>query len=215
MMEIGTKRGKYKNYNYTSLLANPLVWQPNYFFGVILNSHHFIYKLRTRSIKERNKILEQCVEERTASLQREIKDRIRTEEALHQKTTLIKLHQEIAVAANKALTMEDAAQACIDKVCDYMRWPIGHVYLPSENSPTEMLSSSIWHLDDAKKFEEFQNITASYRFSTECWITRYCFSYKKTGLDYTSEKRKGVYSSKSSQTNWHRKWICFSCIVRR
>ncbi|MCH8126346.1 GAF domain-containing protein [candidate division KSB1 bacterium] len=128
------------------------------------------------------------MEERTASLQREIKDRIRTEEALHQKTTLIKLHQEIAVAANKALTMEDAAQACIDKVCDYMRWPIGHVYLPSENSPTEMIPSSIWHLDDAKKFEEFQNITASYRFSPNVGLPGTVLATKKP--DWTTLPKK-------------------------
>ncbi len=112
--------------------------------------------LRTRSIKERNKKLEQSVEERTASLQQEIRDRIRTEEALHQKTTLVKLLQEIAAAANEALTIEDATQACIDKICDYIEWPIGHVYLPSENSPTEMLPSSIWHLDDAKNLRNFR-----------------------------------------------------------
>jgi len=149
-----------------------------------------IYKLRTRSIKERNKKLEQCVQERTASLQRENKDRIRTEEALHQKTTLIKLHQEIAVAANKALTMEDAAQACIDKVCDYMRWPIGHVFFPSENSPTEMLSSSIWHLDDAKKFEEFQNIMASYRFSPNVGLPGTVLATKNR-IGYHFRKKKG------------------------
>ncbi len=42
-----------------------------------------------------------------------------------------------------------------------------------------MLSSSIWHLDDAKKFEEFQNIMASYRFSPNVGLPGTVLATKK------------------------------------
>ena len=68
-----------------------------------------------------------------------------------------------AAAANEASNVEDALQFCVTKVCEITGWPVGHVYLPVQDGTGELASSTIWHLDDAAKFEAFQRVTIATR----------------------------------------------------
>ncbi|MGB7926350.1 MAG: PAS domain S-box protein [Pyrinomonadaceae bacterium] len=89
----------------------------------------------------------------------DITERKRAEEALHQKTSLVRLLQLVAVAANEAATIEKAMQVSIDHVCAYTGWPVGHVYRLVEGLRDELASTGIWHLDDPKQFETFRKVT--------------------------------------------------------
>lgn len=94
---------------------------------------------------------------------RDVTDRWRAETALRQQTALVRLIQVVAVAANCASSSEDALQACLDGVCAHTGWPIGHVYFPTSDSPHDLVSAPLWHLDDPQRFAAFQQATTALR----------------------------------------------------
>lgn len=83
--------------------------------------------------------------------------RKRSEEVAKQKAKLIQLMQEVVKAANEALTVDDAMKVCLDKVCAYTGWPVGHVYLCEDEG--RLLPTKIWHSEDRGKFRNFIVIT--------------------------------------------------------
>jgi len=75
------------------------------------------------------------------------------------------LLQRITAAANEAETPEAALQICLDEVCQFMGWPIGHVYMLSEDRDSdELVSAGLWHLDDPKAAEVFRAVTEATHF---------------------------------------------------
>lgn len=46
----------------------------------------------------------------------------------------VRLLQQVAVAANEALTVEEAYQHCLDDVCALTGWEVGHVYALEDES---------------------------------------------------------------------------------
>jgi polar amino acid transport system substrate-binding protein len=87
------------------------------------------------------------------------------EEALGASTEQLELLECIAVAANEAASIDGALQICLDEVCRRTGWPVGHVYLASEEGGPEMVSSTLWHLSDADAFESFRKVTSGTRFA--------------------------------------------------
>ena len=83
--------------------------------------------------------------------------RKQAEEVLFSKTKLIELLKEIAVTANEASTADEAIQVCLDKVCAYMGWPIGHAY--QTDSMGKLIPSKLWHLENPQQFESFRKVT--------------------------------------------------------
>ena len=69
------------------------------------------------------------------------------------------LLQSVRVAANEAGTVEEVLQVAVDQICAKTGWPIGHVYIPS-NEDT-LMPTSIWHCDNPEKFKAFQTVTES------------------------------------------------------
>ena len=77
---------------------------------------------------------------------------------LRQKIAYLQLLQGVVVAANEALTIAEAMQRCLDQVCAYTGWPIGHAYLPAEDVAGEQAPTTFWHVDDPGHFATFQAI---------------------------------------------------------
>ncbi|MCH8999353.1 MAG: PAS-domain containing protein, partial [Proteobacteria bacterium] len=96
---------------------------------------------------------------------RDITERKAAEETLRQKTSFVELSKSVAAAANEALSVEDALQACLSDICTHFGWPIGHVYLLAEDGTGELAPSTIWHLTDREKFGAFRSITMTTRFA--------------------------------------------------
>jgi len=78
---------------------------------------------------------------------------------LHRKATFVELLQVVAVAANEATSVEAALQFTLDRVCEHTGWPVGHVYLCPSRTSTELISSKLWHLENAAQFETFRQVT--------------------------------------------------------
>lgn len=83
--------------------------------------------------------------------------------------SLLEQHQlleKIASFTNQASSVREAMQSTLDLVCAYTRWPVGHVYFASENEDTrQMFSTTIWHVMDGAKFDQFRDVTEKTDFS--------------------------------------------------
>ncbi|MCH7567362.1 MAG: GAF domain-containing protein, partial [Nitrospirae bacterium] len=98
-------------------------------------------------------------------LENEITEGKQSEASLQRKTAFVQLLQVVAVAANEASTIEDAMQICLDNICAHTRWPVGHVYLPAEDSSGELAPTTLWHLEEPDRFETFRKVTEATRFA--------------------------------------------------
>lgn len=87
-----------------------------------------------------------------------------SEEALQAQTRSLELLKKIAVAANEASVLDDAMQACLDAVCAYTGWPIGHAYVTANGGAHELIPTKLWHLEHAEQFEGFRRLTEATRF---------------------------------------------------
>ena len=92
----------------------------------------------------------------------EEKVRQRTED-LARANALVHLLQEVASAANESPTPLEALRIGLSEVRRYTGWAAGHAYLTSGNGDG-LISSGVWHFDDAARFEPFRRATESIRF---------------------------------------------------
>ena len=86
------------------------------------------------------------------------------EQRIVERTAAIQLLQDVAVAANEAVTVEAALQFTLKRICQHTGWPVGHVYIPDEEDPTKLLPLNIWHLDAPERFQSFCNKTQEATF---------------------------------------------------
>ena len=50
-------------------------------------------------------------------------------------------------------------QYCLDQVCAWTKWPVGHVYMGVGRPNVELVPTALWHLSDPVKFDAFRRIT--------------------------------------------------------
>lgn|GEM_PF-603797 len=91
-------------------------------------------------------------------------ERKRVEKALERNSALIKLLQEVSVAANEADDVEGALQFALERVCNFTGWDIGHVFLLTRKEHPQILSS-VWHMQTAESYEDFRNASDRLRFA--------------------------------------------------
>jgi len=60
--------------------------------------------------------------------------------------------------------VEEIMQVSMDLICQKIGWPIGHLYLLSEDSSQELISTPIWHMEHPEHFETFRHITEQTNF---------------------------------------------------
>lgn len=89
----------------------------------------------------------------------DITERKQAEEQLDHKSELVELLRKTATDANKSLNFNAALQNCLSTIAKYTGWPVGHIYLMSEEEDGVLISSKIWHLDDPQRFATFCEIT--------------------------------------------------------
>jgi PAS domain S-box-containing protein len=84
-----------------------------------------------------------------------------TEERFERQTELLWLLQRVAVAANEAREVDEALQVCLDEVCAYTGWPVGHVVTRGEDEHV-LASTGLWSIS----FEETDAV-ARFRAASE------------------------------------------------
>ena len=88
----------------------------------------------------------------------------KSQEELHNKTRLLQLLQDVIINADEASTVEEAMQVCLDNICSYSGWPVGHLYLSDFEG--RLLPTKIWHLDSPEQFKTFRTITENTPFDS-------------------------------------------------
>jgi diguanylate cyclase (GGDEF)-like protein len=71
----------------------------------------------------------------------------------------------IAAAANEAATINEALQLVLDRVCEYIHYPVGHVYLADEQTGESLYSSGVWFLNGPERFTQFKRLSEMTRYT--------------------------------------------------
>ena len=97
-----------------------------------------------------------------------VAERKHKEEELQEKNRIIQLIHEITVAANDALTVDDAMLICLKSICQHTGWPVGHVYQPVGNHNGSFLlkPSRLWYFKEPEKFIPLKIVTDNTSFKS-------------------------------------------------
>ena len=93
-------------------------------------------------------------------------ERARAEDALREKTKTVGLLHQTAFDANQAQDVEHALKGCLDAICAYTGWPVGHVYVRAPGEPAKLVPSTVWHLDKPRRFASFRKVTEAATFES-------------------------------------------------
>lgn len=86
----------------------------------------------------------------------------KTDEELRESSKSISLMKNIASVANESNNIDEAIKTCMDMICSYTGWPIGHYYATVND---ELCSTDIWYLEHPEKFEAFRKVSEKTRFA--------------------------------------------------
>ncbi len=86
--------------------------------------------------------------------------------ALQHEKASVELLQGVATAANEASSIQEALGFCLDQVCAYTGWAVGHAYVLAEDASRDLVPTKLWHLDHAEKFQAFREVTERNRFAS-------------------------------------------------
>src|SRR5450830_1116682 len=86
------------------------------------------------------------IEKLTQSLIRERDTRLQTEANAEHRLRQLQLLEGVAVAANQADTLAGILQYCVEEICRYTGWPLGHCYqVRKTGNQSALVSTGIWH----------------------------------------------------------------------
>lgn len=71
---------------------------------------------------------------------------------------------DIVASANESRTANEAFQRCLDHICAFTRWPVGHVYRREPGSGAVLVSAKLWHLRDPDRFRRFREVSEATTF---------------------------------------------------
>ncbi len=69
------------------------------------------------------------------------------------------LIESVAAATSRAASIDEAMMACLEHLCRWTGWPVGHVYLADRDPHAPLQPSHLWHLGHPTRFEEFRAVT--------------------------------------------------------
>jgi PAS domain S-box-containing protein len=125
---------------------------------------------------------------------RDITNRRRTQQMLEKQVRQAKLLGEVTALAAETKSVADVLQLCLDVVCELSGWPVGHAYVPSEDSSLEFIPTAIWHVND-EKYERLRQVTMNSRFRSGVGLP---------GLVWQTQNVRWVADISQAETNFPR-----------
>jgi signal transduction histidine kinase len=98
---------------------------------------------------------------------RDITEQTEREEALRSKTAKLALMASVASSANEITDTDALIQSCVDDICRYSGWPVGHAYRTGNDGERVLHPTNIWHLADPARFENFRQLTEQTSFEPD------------------------------------------------
>ena len=86
------------------------------------------------------------------------------EHRVEERTSFVKLLQDVAVIANEAGSVDQALQEALDRICRHMDWPIGHAFLAETDKEAALRDTGIWSLKSPQRFQRFVEVTERMQF---------------------------------------------------
>jgi two-component system CheB/CheR fusion protein len=88
------------------------------------------------------------------------------EQRVAERTGLVRLLQDVAVAANEAETVEAAMRYALRRVCEYNSWSLGQV-LQAVSTPAglELVPTELWYSRTPRRFDGFRQATMQARLA--------------------------------------------------
>lgn len=77
-------------------------------------------------------------------------------ELLEAQAAAMDLMTTVAAEANESKDAELAYANCLTRICDFTGWEVGHVHLPSNDSPAKSQPAGSWYCSDPERFEPFK-----------------------------------------------------------
>ena len=84
----------------------------------------------------------------------DIDDRKKNEQQLKRERDLQYLISDITRVINNNVDVEFALEECLRKICDYLQWSFGHIYV-FDNTENILNSTNIWYSEDSEKLGSF------------------------------------------------------------
>lgn len=101
----------------------------------------------------------------TLAVVRDISDFQEAQEKIKREQSFTRLLHGLTEIANEAHDMDEALDKSIQKICEFMDWPVGHAYKPANDGTGEFYPADHWYLRDPERFKGFRNFTMGIRFS--------------------------------------------------
>jgi two-component system, chemotaxis family, CheB/CheR fusion protein len=77
------------------------------------------------------------------------------EQRVRERTELLRMVRDVAVAANEAESIEQALQFTLERVCRFNGWRLGHVFRVAEDGSGDAVPTSHWYADPSDDFQQF------------------------------------------------------------
>ena len=114
-------------------------------------------KIAEEQLRGYSEKLADLVYERTEELEAAIKE-------IQDSESRAQLIKDVATAANKAASPDDALTVALNRIAEYTGWPVAHVYIALSGKKNKLKSTKIWHLKHPRKYSTFKKITEKTTF---------------------------------------------------
>ncbi len=75
----------------------------------------------------------------------------------------VEVRSRVLSMAQRASDLTEVLQFCLDEVCAYAGWPVGHVCVPAADGTGELMSAKLWHGADDGRFRRLREIMVDTR----------------------------------------------------
>ncbi len=98
---------------------------------------------------------------------------------LFNKTSIVNLLHKVTRAANESKSSNEAYKEVLEIICNYMKWPIGHVYVQSRKNMQVMVSAGIWRSPESRPYQKFRDASNKIKFKEGEGVIGLAFQTKK------------------------------------